>query len=753
LVRPVASAKTTDDPRTPGSEPPPTEPASTARWAESRFGFWEWLAAVNALVLIVSVNLRFMFPRAAMLQHWDEAYALAFARRMLEGRNLPYVDAVSQRGPLFYWLVALAVKIFGFGTWMPVRALMLVFMSLTATFGFLAACCARRSLAGAVMALVYFTLCWRTYGEGAAGYGFACNSEHCANAFGLAALLLLTMTLAGRTGRPSLARLGLAGGLVMLSGLCKQVGLVVVVPMGLWVVAAAASRRDLPVVTRRWMVGAFALGFIAPFVLLLARYAVAGELRALYYYTVAYNFEIYVPAIHGPERARFWHQLIDWHAESLLMLLGLAGSCIALSFARSKRGPWLREFLRVYAANGFDIVAGASAVLTLFSASMVFRMWGHYYVQVFPWVALAGGVLLDRASGLRVLARSPGRAFLVRGAILVPLIGMTNVGFALRSKEYTYSSEIRQAFETRDSPECRFLDEKTKPGDSIFVWGFAPMPYVACNRRPASRFVFTIYPAGVVPWVKTPRDEEEARVVPGSRETLLADLRKDMPAAILDAKESLLGRSMMDYAFMRDFVEANYCEYDDHTHAVRAWLRKPDSGCAPTVIDDAAPDTRPLKLYWSPESPPLAGDLEARARHRDSLTVASAESIRDAELRGYREEPPAFGSEPGAVFTRRRPGTIPLRILYDRRHADSLTTATYDTPFLEEADLEQARRSVGARVEGYIYAEEQPDTWPLNVYYEPRSHDHLTTARGEVAQAALDAGYVWQRTEGFVPRH
>jgi hypothetical protein len=749
-------ARGTDDQSLPGSESSPSKPWWIAGCRRAPFGVWEALSALNALVLIAKANLRFMIPRAAMLQHWDEAYALAFARRMLEGQNLPYVDAVSQRGPLFYWLVALAVKIFGFGTWMPVRALMIVFMPLTAICGFLAACFARRSLAGAVMALVYFTLCLRTYGEGAAGYGFACNSEHFANAFSMAALLALTVTLRSPKATPSLAGLGLAGALIMLSGLCKQVGLVVSLPMGLWVLAEAIDRRHLPMRTRRWMAGAFALGFLAPFALLLARYAIAGELFTLYYYTVAYNFEIYVPAVPALARAKFWQELIEWYPETLLVLVSLSSVSVALLFARANlsRGARMgRELLRLYAKNGFDIVAGSSVLLTLLSASMVLRMWGHYYVQVFPWAALAGGVVLDRASGLGPLTRNPRRTFLIHAAVLVPLLLMTNLGWALRSKEYNYSSEVREAFETRDWPVCRFLHEKTKPSDSIFIWGFAPVPYVACNRRAASRYVFTIYPAGVVPWVIAPRETEEARVVPGSREILLADLRKDMPAAILDEKDSMMGRSMMDYEFMRTFVTTNYCEYEDHAHGVHAWLRKPEGGCAQAPSEDTAPETRVLKLYWSKRSPPLPGDLEARAPHRDSLTVASAEGIRDAELRGFEEEPPAFGSEPGAVFIKRRPGTIPLRVLYDRRHSDSITTATYDTPFLQGSDRIQAGRAIAGRVEGYIYAAEQPDTWPLNVYYETRSHDHLTTARPEVAQAALEAGYVFQRTEGFVPRH
>src|SRR5579859_968674 len=187
----------------------------------------EVLCAPGVVGMVVLTNLRFMRSGGAMLQHWDESYSLAFARRMLDGRNLPYVDGCSQRGPLFYWILALGVKLGGVGTFMPVRVIMLLAMSLTVTFGFLAAYVARRSLAGAIMAVGYFTLCTWAYGEGPVGFGFACNSEHFANTFGMAALFTLAFTLRDRRGRPSLVGLALAGVLVMLSALCKQVGIVI----------------------------------------------------------------------------------------------------------------------------------------------------------------------------------------------------------------------------------------------------------------------------------------------------------------------------------------------------------------------------------------------------------------------------------------------------------------------------------------------------------------------------------------------
>jgi hypothetical protein len=207
-----------------------------------------------------------------------------------------------------------------------------------------------------------------------------------------------------------------------------------------------------------------------------------------------------------------------------------------------------------------------------------------------------------------------------------------------------------------------------------------------------------------------------------------------------------MGRSMMDYDFMRAFVTENYCQYDDHARGIHAWLRRPDGGCASMAGEatDTGPEKLPLKLYRGVQSPPLPGDLEARAPHQESLTVANPAGVRDAELRGYEEEPPT-SYEPGEVFTRPRPGTVPLRLYYDRRRGDSVTTTSY-------YGKSSGKEYPFVRIEGYIYQKPQPETLMLGLYYNARSHDHLTTARPDIAVRAEEEGYVLQRIEGYVPR-
>ena len=73
---------------------------------------------------------------------------------MVEGRWLPYVDAVSHRGPVYYWVTAVLVKTCGWSSWLAMRVGTLSCMLLTLGLGFAAALVAKRSLAAGVMVLV-----------------------------------------------------------------------------------------------------------------------------------------------------------------------------------------------------------------------------------------------------------------------------------------------------------------------------------------------------------------------------------------------------------------------------------------------------------------------------------------------------------------------------------------------------------------------------------------------------------------------
>src|SRR5438552_3204819 len=73
-----------------------------------------WAALAWALIVQAGAHAWATFPKAKIC-NVDEAYLIAFALRMIDGRFLPYVDAVSLRGPVLYYLTALVVRCFGPG--------------------------------------------------------------------------------------------------------------------------------------------------------------------------------------------------------------------------------------------------------------------------------------------------------------------------------------------------------------------------------------------------------------------------------------------------------------------------------------------------------------------------------------------------------------------------------------------------------------------------------------------------------------
>jgi hypothetical protein len=535
------------------------------------------LAFAYGVGLAVSANLYFMRSPGALLHRSDEGYVVAFARRMLEGHNLPYVDAVSHRGPLFYWIAALAVKIYGYGTWMPMRALTLVTMLLTISLGFAAACVARRALAAAIFVLVYLGAC-TTSMERTDGLAF--HSEDVVSVFGMLALLCTTAAFRDRPRYPRVetALVFVAGACVMLGGLAKQVGIVAALPFGLWVLSVSCGRRERSLRSRWGLLVAYTLGFLVPLTLVLLRYAVAHELPTLYYYTIAYNLSVYGPAIHAT-RGKLLVEAFMGHFDLLLVGAPLLGWGLSLVFVRA-RG--LRDLAHAYASHGFDATVAYNAGLALLVADSSLRNFTHYYLQVLPWAALLVGIAVDhvtRRGGFEA-SRFPVRSLLARAAVLLPMATVVEAGWSARKMQYATDPGVKDAYATQDWGICRWLRARTKPTDSIFVWGFDPAPYTACNRRPASRYVYTTFVEGFVPWVDETRAVEDARATPGSREILLAELEREMPAVVFDSPIGN-GRSLMNYEFLRPFVVANYCR-EPVNLGPTVWTRKPPQGCLGT---------------------------------------------------------------------------------------------------------------------------------------------------------------------------
>jgi hypothetical protein len=530
-----------------------------------------WGVALAALALALAITGRthfyFMRPYAVPLSN-DEGYITAMALRMVRGHWLPYVDAVSQRGPITYWLCTLVMSLGGLFSWMVLRWLSMALAFCIVTISFLLAAELFSPFAAAVAVLVqtYFVTYELTPWDGL-GY----NGELVAMPFVLLSSLLVARmqtgaasSTVGARGHRRWARafwLATAGGLAACALLSKQVTFLHVLPAALWLLVGPSATDDSGSERPRWLaaqgldVGCYALGFVVPFALVVGIYAAAGHLRDFVYYYQRYGRDIFMAPLTREVMASKLREELDKY------LLGLACvvSLVVLALARAVRdvfgaprgwGRWRRQAPALFALLHF-FAAAAGATFT-------WRFFGHYFVQMYPFLGLvAGYALSERFEDMDEdhLPTVFGGLLVVAGALVLLALADSALHRFVRLQRST-----DRWYKDPESDEIvRYVREKTLPSGSIFVWGFRAETYVSARRYPASRFVYTVYPSGIVPWFETTLKEEASRVVPGSQELLLDDLEHSKPELVVDAGRSLHGRYMYEIPIFRKYLDEHYC--------------------------------------------------------------------------------------------------------------------------------------------------------------------------------------------------
>jgi hypothetical protein len=209
------------------------------------------------------------------------------------------------------------------------------------------------------------------------------------------------------------------------------------------------------------------------------------------------------------------------------------------------------------------------------------RDWAHYYVTVVPWCGLLLGLLVEHG----LAPRSPIGALreaVVRALVLLVMVLGEAVGARQRFERYAIDRGNHGFSDDGSAPVCAWVKARSGPGDALFVWGFYPQLYTTCARRPASRYVFTTFVAGFVPWFdKATPAEDEARAAPRSRELLVADLERSRPPIILDAGNGIGNRRMRNYPVLATYLNQRYCQAGTVTGGIDAYLRRDDAGRCP----------------------------------------------------------------------------------------------------------------------------------------------------------------------------
>jgi len=366
-----------------------------------------------------------------------------------------------------------------------------------------------------------------------------------------------------------------SGFVVSIGGLCKQPSFLHLVPLFLWWLAAGIHAPNTRCETAEARASkarrlcssllpavAFVAGALTPIAAVLVCFASVGAWDPFVYYALTYNHAVYM----GPIG-------MGYAIESTYVALRVRGPYLLITvisvawawsrFASKRDGFGVTSLSKAYVLTAVTTTTVLHMVFALVAASGTFRFWDHYYITALPWIGLLFGVLFED-SFLAFNPRGPNRA--VRSTIVF-VAAILSISFVLRHVTTLWLTGQRLLGRyygnPTEEPIARHIQAHTTPTQSVFVWGFSPEIYTNANRRPASRYVFTSFVAGTIPWLSWLTFEQEQRfVVPGSREILLGELESEQPPIIVDVANSLQGRSIRHVPELAAYVERHYCYRD-----------------------------------------------------------------------------------------------------------------------------------------------------------------------------------------------
>lgn len=488
-----------------------------------------------------------LWLRAPSLAHpiWnlDEAIHSAVADKLLDGGVL-YRDAIDQRTPLSYYVVAGLYALTGRNNFFALHVFTALLVAATAFLLWRIGRASRHPGVGGWAAVLYATLATTLFYQGDAN---AFNTEWLVAFFTASAALAWLKARATRAGRWLIA----SGALLGLAFLSKQPALLdAVAPVAALVYLCWRDRSERRQLLAR--VASLVVGWLIPVALTAAYFAAHGALGDAVYYTWTYNVTLYGPEIATSDRIasamRLWWSLSD-EAPAILGTLIVAAALSAYRLvqrtptADEQRDQPFRAYVAAWALTSFaGAVSGG-------------RGFEHYFVQPLPALCLLAAALLGWVAGMS-LAPHRRRSTRVVAAAVVTLVVVT-LGLSVlpqRERGLPLDTSVRTA---------QFISQAAPPSETLFVWGYHPEFYAFSGRKPASRFVYGSFLTGMIPWtnVAVGRDTSYA-IVPGAMDTLLAELDAARPMFFVDcsAGQNRFWHKypLAKFPALKAFVDAHY---------------------------------------------------------------------------------------------------------------------------------------------------------------------------------------------------
>jgi hypothetical protein len=447
----------------------------------------------------------------------DETIHATVAEVLLDGGGL-YQDAIDQRTPLTYYVTA-AVFAVGGSSLTALRILVLSMIALTALA---VGAMARRSGGSALgvgAALVFIGL---TQGLLYPGDAFAANTEWFVLFFTTAAAWQF---LRSESGLPSGRATAITGALLGAAVMSKQSALLELAPPLAALVAIwwAGGQCDFGTWLQR--VAVLLGAALGTSLLICLPVLLAGAGPDLWFYAWTYNLQFYGAEFSFAEKLLSGFKVLGLLGSfSIIIALGIGAGAVILAV---KSMQLAAPDNKAAIARARDVYLLVWLVVSWGSAAAGGRGFDHYFIPMLAPLALIAG----RLPQLLVTHWARRRPQLAAAAA-----GLT-VGLGLWASILAWQARPTPPDGVDPGiPVSTWIAEHSLPDDRIFVWGFNPDIYFYTDRLPASRFIFCIFQTGLIPWTNIdPAIDTSYAVVPGSMETLLADLDRHAPRFFVDS--------------------------------------------------------------------------------------------------------------------------------------------------------------------------------------------------------------------------
>lgn len=203
--------------------------------------------------------------------------------------------------------------------------------------------------------------------------------------------------------------------------------------------------------------------------------------------------------------------------------------------------------------------------LTLIPVCLASRFYSHYFIQLLPSLCGLAAIFLVPFFQKKSFQK------IVVMACLIPALFF----WILRVDYQTYlkfDPDDDIYLQTRVGQEIKKI---SKPGDRIYVWGFANVIYFFSERQAASRFLWSDWQTGRVPGPDTARisgAQSDALVSPKAWQQLFKDFEKTPPDFFIDTSPAKIHHyenyPIQNYPELWHYLSKNYIKSHDFENVI-----------------------------------------------------------------------------------------------------------------------------------------------------------------------------------------